>query len=474
VPDLDILFTAAEVAPYSKAGGLADVAGSLPEALLNYVSSMQVITPLYGQIDCSANHIEQTTISGEILLGATIQPYILWKHTSPDSRLITWFIDNQQFFRRTGIYTTAEGTGFADNIQRYLFFQRVIMDLILKGHFSVDLLHCNDHHTALLPALIKAKGLQIKTVFTIHNFLYQGHFDANDLPLLPDHTDSLLTLTPQHNYSALLEGIDHADVVTTVSPGYAAELLAGEHCDSYSLIHIQQAEKKFFGIVNGIDTIYWDPEHDSQIPAHYSLNDPTAKLQNKAALLAQSGLDTDLSAPLIGSISRLVENKGFPLLLELLDSFVEQGVKFTFLGSGDPVIAQQLAAAVKRHPGRIAFENQFNEPLAHLIEAGSDLFLMPSRFEPCGLNQLYSLRYGTIPIVSRTGGLGDTVEPWSPGQGTGFVFTPYALTAFRESIQLALEVYHSPDEWQALIIRAMSRDYSWQRSARQYYHLYQT
>jgi len=260
--------------------------------------------------------------------------------------------------------------------------------------------------------------------------------------------------------------------VTTVSPGYALELIEGVNIDKESHARIMAARDKFTGIVNGIDTNYWSPEIDPLIPHHFSSSAFSGKEQNKLALLSKTGLDPDPQAPLFGSISRLVENKGFPLIVELLDDFVELGAKFIFLGSGNPDIANQLRKASEKHPHHIAFDDRFNEPLAHLIEAGSDMFLMPSRFEPCGLNQLYSLRYGTIPVVNKTGGLGDTVEDWAPHSGTGFVFSPYDIHELRKAMLRAIEVYHLKAEWYDLMQRAMLKDYSWEQSAKQYFMLY--
>ncbi|NQT61355.1 MAG: glycogen synthase [Candidatus Marinimicrobia bacterium] len=469
---MNIVFASAEVAPYSKAGGLADVAGSLPQALAPYVNSVQVLTPLYGQIDQKKYDIHATTSSGEVLLGDDVIPYSLYQATAADQSTQIGFIRCDRFFGRDGIYTESDGEGFADNNLRYFFFQLVVLDLISTGSIPADILHCNDHHTGLLPLMMKTMQLKVKSIFTIHNFLYHGHFSAEEIALLPGSTKPLLTITQWDNYSALLEGIDHSDIVTTVSPGYALELLAGLNVDQHSLTRIQAVKPNFSGIVNGIDTEYWSPERDQYTPFHFSIDDLDGKRKNKAALLTKAGLSPDMDAPLFGSISRLVENKGFPFINKLLDEFVDLGAKFIFLGSGSPEISDQLRKAGKRHPQHIAFDDGFNEPLAHLIEAGSDMFLMPSRFEPCGLNQLYSLRYGTIPIVHRTGGLGDTVDPWTPDSGTGFVFEPYDINELRKTMNLALKIYYSGSDWAALMQRAMSMDFSWDQSAKQYFRLY--
>jgi len=472
---MNILFVSSELAPYSKVGGLADVAGSLPQALESFVDSMLVITPLYGQIDRKKYRIEPFPLQGSVRLGENTYPYSIYQAKgSLNHKTQNWFVRSEQFFDRDGIYTDESGSGFKDNNLRYLFFQMVVLDLLQQNLIPMDILHCNDHHTGLLPALLKSNGIKKKCIFTIHNFLYQGHFSVSELKLLPGSLADLLTKTQWNNYSALLEGMTHADIATTVSKGYAEELLAGEHIDAHSHQRLLGLKQGLQGIVNGIDTEYWDPETDIHIPHHYSVSDLTGKIENKRVLLERMGLAIDIKAPLIGSISRLVENKGFPLVVKLLEEFTTQGVRFVFLGSGDPKIAEQLTTLRDRFPQHIALENGFNEPLAHLIEAGSDMFLMPSRFEPCGLNQLYSLRYGTVPIVHNTGGLKDTVEPWSPGRGTGFMFEPYDEEQLRQSMKLAIKIYAMSSEWTALVARGMAKDFSWDWSAAQYYQLYES
>ncbi len=474
INSMNIFFVSAEVAPFSKAGGLADVAGSLPGALTPYVDSIEIITPLYGQIDRNQYNIASTDISGEVSLGEEKIPYTLFKAVHPNGNVPVWFVESDRFYSRPGIYTTTDGEGFEDNNLRYFFFQLVVLDIIQKQTVKIDILHCNDHHSGLLPALIKGIDPEIKSIFTIHNFLYHGHFSPEELDLLPVSVSSLLNETQWENYSSLLEGVDHADLVNTVSPGYAQELLAGENVDAHSYKRVLNARAKFSGIVNGIDVEYWNPELDQFTPHHFSQDDLQGKSKNKLELLTRCGLDNDLESPVLGSISRLVENKGFPLIVELLDEFVARGAKFVFLGSGDPSIAAQLREAALKHPGKIAFDDGFNEPLAHLIESGSDMFLMPSRFEPCGLNQLYSLRYGTIPIVNRTGGLGDTVADNGTSNGTGFVFEPYDLMPLRGAMNRAIDTYQIHHEWSELMQRAMAMDFSWDQSAKHYFNLYKS
>lgn len=469
---MNILFASAEVAPFSKAGGLADVAGSLPAALCSKGLHCHVVSPLYGLIDRVKYQVEEIGISGTITLGKTIYPYSIYKSESQSIEgLHLWFVSNPDFFDRDGIYTDETGEGFTDNNLRYFFFQLVILDLINKQAITPDILHCNDHHTGLLPLLTRSiTGL--RSGFTIHNFLYHGHFSAEEKELLPADIREELSTTQWDNYSALLEAIRWSDAVNTVSPGYAQELMAGDNVDDHSLKVIKARPDGILGILNGIDVEYWNPELDTLIPHNYSSTDLEGKRKNKLALLKQLDLDQDLDAPLFGSVSRLVENKGFSLILESIESFLTAGARYVFLGSGNPAIAAQLTALAEKYPAQVAFFEGLSEELAHLIEAGSDFFLMPSRFEPCGLNQLYSLKYGTIPIVNRTGGLSDSVQDWSPGKGTGFVFEPYDGKELQKSMESALNVFDDKQEWDTLISRAMAQDFSWAASAEEYIKLY--
>lgn len=470
---MNVVFVSAEVAPFSKAGGLADVAGSLPGSIVSDELQCHVISPLYGQIDRNEYDIVALDIKGAVEYCSRMCSYQIWeakKHSNENLKF--WFVDHHEFFNRDGIYTDENGEGYPDNNERYFYFQFVILDLIQRKLLSPDILHCNDHHTGLLPLLSQVYAIQVHTVFTIHNFLYHGHFSVEEKEQLPTKVQKHLSPTQWNNYSALLEGIAHANRVTTVSQGYANELMAGENVDPHSLDVINARSDHILGILNGIDTVYWDPAGDQYLDNKYSIDDLSGKAASKAQLLKEVGLKADLKAPLLGSVSRLVENKGYSLIFNSMDHFIKRGVSYVFLGSGDPTIARQLKQYVKQYPGQVAFVDGFNEPLAHLIEAGSDMFLMPSRFEPCGLNQLYSLRYGTIPIVNRTGGLADSVEPWMTGKGTGFVFHPYDPEALEEALETAIKVYEDKSEWMELIKRAMQKDFSWAASASHYIKLY--
>lgn len=471
---MKILFASAEVAPYSKTGGLADVAGALPGALRQLGDEVTVITPLYADIDKTKFTIKSTNIRGSVLLGSEPYQYELYEDVDRSAGFPILFVKNSKWFDRTGIYTTPDGQGFHDNNQRFFFYQLVILDLIKQKILDVDLLHCNDHHTGLLPALFKAEEIDIPSIFTIHNFLYHGHFSKDESLLLPAHLVERLKFTQWDNHSALLTAIDEADAINTVSPGYAEELLQGIDLDVNSYAHVLAAGDRLSGIVNGIDIGYWNPEKDTHIPHHYSHEDLAGKQLNKKELLEQSGLAPDLDRPLFGLISRLVENKGFPLIMKVVNDMVKQGARFVFLGSGDPAISAGLTELSLRYPEWVAFHHGYNEPLAHLIEAGADIFLMPSRFEPCGLNQLYSLRYGTIPLVNATGGLADTVSEVEDDKGTGFLMQAYTVEELRSAMLRAMNLYREPERWKALMLRGMRQDWSWESSAGEYHQLYQS
>ena len=468
---MHVLSPTAEVAPYSKAGGLADVAGALPPAYARRGHENTILSPYYRVV---AEQAIETTPgpTGRIQMADRVLPYRIHEFQHPNiPTLKYWFLENDQLYDRGGIYTDSEGEGYADNNLRFLFLQRVALDLLQTGALRVDLVHCHDHHTALLPLLLKTHALPLPTLYTVHSFIYQGQFSQEEASLLPAFTSRALTLNNDH-YNALHEGLRHACRVNTVSPTYARELLAGQWIAPELHDLLLESRYKFSGILNGIDDGYWNPAQDQYLEHHYDAEDLSGKTANKQALQKQVGLQPRQDALLFGSISRLVENKGFSLILEIMEAFINEGCQFVFLGSGAADIRDALRQAADKWPEAVAFDEGYNEPLAHLIEAGADAFLMPSQIEPCGLNQLYSLRYGTLPIVHRTGGLADTVENWDGKRGTGFVFDEYTPAALKASMQDALSTYRAVDPWHRLIQNAMARDHSWDSVALEYENVY--
>lgn len=477
---MEILYLCAEVAPFSKVGGLADVSGSLPSAITEIADSQFIVlSPLYRTVDRTRFPLQSIGIADSLSIAGQLKNYEIFEYrpeevSEPDPKVRYWFMDNRDYFDRPGIYTRDNGQGYDDNIERYLFFQRVALELIIHEKIMVDMVHVNDHHTTLLPWFIRNRDLDISTLLTLHNVQYQGQFSNSDLAYL-DRIDRQELDPHRESFNSLVLGLHAADAVNTVSPTYARELQTNPDLAFGLQPEFQTITRKFSGILNGADDNIWNPASDPLLLANYSIRALGGKRKNKEALIAQCGFPTEaLEKPLIGSVSRMVDTKGFDLILDILPMVVEElNVRTVFLGSGDPTYMNALRKLAQQYPRHIFYSQAFDEPLAHLIEAGTDLFWMPSKYEPCGLNQLYSMRYGTIPIVHRTGGLADSVTPWDGKRGTGFVFEPYTADAFLNSVYEAIQIFSKPDHWIQLLHNAMLEDTTWKASARKYWQLYQ-
>lgn len=472
---MNIIFITAEVAPFSKAGGLADVSGSLPQQLSSLGHNISVVSPLYSKINPEMDHIISTGIGTLIQMGNEEVPFELYTLDQNQSSVPPqYFIHNDDLFGREGIYTHQNGEGFSDNNFRYFFFQKAMIKLIEIRFFKPDILHCNDHHTAMLPFFIANRKMTIATVLTVHNFQYQGYFSETETKYLDNLDRTELAHIQSENRSSMYLGCTYAHQVNTVSPTYADELLDIKEL-SYELHStLNNISHKFSGILNGADYSYWSPENDTFIKHQYSPSTLSEKSKNKTNLQDYCGFPNFSDKPLIGSISRLVENKGFYLILDIIPNLVEMGVQCVFLGSGMDDISQSLKDFANQYPDNIYYDGRFNEKLAHNIEAGSDMFLMPSRFEPCGLNQIYSLKYGTIPLVYKTGGLADTVQQWDGKNGNGFLFDQYTTSELLNMIQQAVKIWKDKNQWSSIISNAMKADFSWNQSAKQYIGLYDT
>ncbi len=464
---LSVLFATAEVAPFAKVGGLADVSAALPRELSQQGIEITVISPFYRMVREQYSRMKVTGLSGEIKLGKDGFPYQIRELQSAGVRY--WFVENDFYYDRSGIYTKSNGQGYTDNNARSFFFQYVILDLITKEYLSPAVIHVNDHHTALLPLMLKKRAIQIPVLLTIHNAMYQGIFSVKEAKLL--HRNEMGYFHDQER-NALKTGIRYANRIVTVSPTYRDELLSQADLAYGLQSELMRRNKAFIGILNGADYDYWNPETDTYLIQNYSLDTLPEKSLNKSALMKTLHLDGSLATPLFGSVSRQVESKGFHLILDMIDPLVTDGACFVFLGTGDPGIMRALKDKSQEYPASVACIQAYDEPLAHRIEAGADFFLMPSRYEPCGLNQIYSLRYGTIPIVHRTGGLADTVTDWNGTKGNGFLFEPYNSNAFLKKVREALTVFGTKD-WNSLRRNAMLSDYSWRKSAQKYRSLYE-
>lgn len=447
-----ILFAAAEVTPFSKVGGLADVASSLPKALQRLGHDVRVVTPWHNKPGGKPAEIEGETLNLPMSwAGQEAHPAV---RQTISGGVPTYLVNHPAYFERPAIY------GQPDDLDRYLFFCEAALVLPKALGWQPDILHYHDWHAAALAFGLRNKAWEdpfyhpTASVLTIHNLRYRG---------------------PNNLVDVLCQGIFYAGVVSTVSPTYSQEILTPEYGEGlHTLLNLRR--ERLFGILNGIDYEEFNPATDPYIPAHFDASSPENKAPNKAALQERGGLTVDPSVPVIGIISRLTDQKGFDLVQQVIEGFLEQGrFQLFLLATGEKRFESFFEALPARYPGRAAVFLTFDAALAQLIYAGSDMFLMPSKFEPCGLGQMISLRYGTIPIVRRTGGLADTIQDCSPdlSSGNGFSFTNYNDWALREAIERALAAYQQRDAWQGLVVRAMQQDFSWQASAYKYVDMYQ-
>lgn len=466
---LRILFTVAEATPLAKVGGLADVAGSLPQALRRRGHDVRLIMPRYASVTGQFAPVGQA-FPVPIMRGQ--EPASLWQ-TSLNGDVPVYLVENQRYFQRQAVY------GEPDDLERFTFFSQAVVEATKHLGWQPDILHGHDWHAGLTVALVadsrrqSAPSARCATVFTIHNLAYQGWFDgpyasrAGLSPLLP-------ASPPLGSLMAL--AIYYADVVSTVSPTYAREILTPEYGAGLDPL-LRSRQEHLCGIVNGLDYSVFDPATDPYIPVKYNASTLENKAQNKAALQKRVGLAPSPAAPLLGMVGRLAGQKGLDILPEAVEPLLAQGkAQLVLLGSGEPQFRPPLEALAARYPGRVAIIFAFDLALAQWIYAGADMFLMPSRYEPCGLGQLIAMRYGTIPVVRRTGGLADTVEDAGPrlDRGTGFTFDEYSPDALRGVLERAVAACARPTAWHRLRLRAMARDFSWEASAAQYERAYHT
>lgn len=474
--NLRILVAAAEVAPFVKIGGLADVAGSLPKALAMLGNDVRIVMPRYRHIvQPMENEADFPVTMGHRRETAILRKTHIEARLGGDSRQVpVYFIDNYHLFDREGIYSQG------DDAERYAFFSRAVLDMLPRLNFRPDVIHCNDWQTGPLPFLLRHLYhsqpfyRRISTVFTIHNLRYQGSFPKETLELLGANEQ---VFRPEQlefygELSFMKAGLLYADVINTVSRRYAEEIQTPEYGERMDGV-LRMRRPDLYGIINGINYHEFDPANDPRIYANYGPERAHEKKNNKYGLQRELGLPVK-DVPLFGIVSRLVDQKGLDLIFPLFPELAAGGAQLVLLGTGDPQHEAGFTNLEREFPDHVRAHIGFNGVLAQKIYAGADLFLMPSRFEPCGLGQLISLRYGTIPIVHRTGGLADTIADYEPGTGAGngFTFHPHTIDAFRACIQRALSVYRTPEAWRRLVIRAMEADFSWNRSAAEYMDLY--
>lgn len=478
---MKILFAASEAAPLVKTGGLADVAGSLPAALHIRDVDIRLILPAYPQAVQKLPGIREL---GRFFVGPEGQEARLLESHLPPHGLPVLLVDHTEYFDRPGNpYTASDGSDWYDNARRFGFFCHAIAALA-RGEGPIDwkpeLVHCNDWQTGLVPALLSEDEDRPKTLFTIHNLAYQGVFPKRDFEELglPWNFWTMDALEYHGEFAFIKGGITFADHINTVSPGYAEEILTslgGHGLDGALRKHASQLS----GILNGIDYQIWNPASDPLIPQRYDANSFDLKIHNKTALQERMGLEVRSDAMLFAHIGRMVYQKGADLITDIVPRLMaEPDTQLVILGSGDKGLEQDVRQAAEKFPGRIGAEIGYDEPLSHLIEAGADAFLMPSRFEPCGLNQMYSLRYGTVPIVHHVGGLADTVVDTTPATtlsdtATGFVFHHADAEGLWYATNRALERFRRPGIWwKKLALAGMKQDFSWNASANHYIDCY--
>lgn len=480
---MKIAFVATEAVPYAKTGGLADVAGSLPAELSKLGCDVKLFIPKYRFIDESFHGLHYNWNAGEMPLriNGIIRSVHLHQAFLPGTKVEVNFIDCPHYFHRGTIYTND-----IDEDERFILFSKGVIEVLQRLQWAPDVIHCNDWQTGLLPLFLKDNyswdRLFDKTaaLFTIHNIAYQGNFSPSVLFSAEIKGELFYPGGPvEHNgaVSFMKTGIFFSEIINTVSNTYAHEILLPEYGAGMENV-LALRKDDLYGILNGVDYSIWNPETDRHLPYHYSESDPGGKLKNKKFLLEHFNLLFDENIPLIGIVSRMVLQKGYDILADALPALMQLNAQWIILGSGEDRYESMFRSLQKKYPDRVAVYIGFNNELSHLIEAGADIFLMPSRYEPCGLNQIYSLKYGTVPVVRKTGGLADTVHDWdewrSYGQdtGNGFSFNDYSGFALSTTVNRAISYFHNKTIWKKIQQNGMKADFSWTRSAEKYMELY--
>ncbi|MHB8578320.1 MAG: glycogen synthase GlgA [Ignavibacteriaceae bacterium] len=480
---IKIAFVASEAVPFAKTGGLADVAGTLPCELEKLGCEVKLFIPKYFSIEETKFNLKYNWNIGEIpikVAGHIRSVHILQSRLS-DSNVEVNFVDCPHYFHRAHFYTNE-----FDEDERFILFSKGVIETLQRLNWAPDIIHCNDWQTGLIPLLLKDNYSWDKlfkntsSIFTIHNIGYQGKFSKEALAKAEIDERYFYPTGPVEFYngvSFLKAGISFADIITTVSKTYAKEILTKEYGAGMENVLIQRKES-LFGIINGVDYSTWNPETDIQIPFNYSAYSLEEKIKNKKYLLKQFGMPFKKDVPLIGIVSRIVEQKGFDIFAEVINDLIKLNAQWIILGSGEEKFEDLIRWLVNYYPEKFGAYIMFSDILSHLVEAGSDMFLMPSRYEPCGLNQIYSLKYGSVPIVRNTGGLADTVHDWNyqnsenDENGTGFSFDSYSGYALLEAVQRAIKTFEDKITWKKIQSNGMKENFSWDSSANEYIKLY--
>lgn len=474
---LNILFVSAEMTPFAKTGGLADVAGSLPKALAELGHDVRVVMPKYRLIKGDFEYVADFPVQ----LDQTVDTCIIRKTELPyklngrKKGLKVYFTDSYKLFDRDGIY------GHMDDAERFVFFCKAVLGMLPKIGFKPDVIHCNDWHTGPICLLLKEQYRNdkrytgISTLYTIHNLEYQGHFSSHIVNLLNCSYDVFDSEKAEFYgmFNFMKTGLVYSDAISTVSKVYSEEIKTPQYGERLEGL-LQKRSSDLYGILNGLDYNEFDPETDKLIEKNYNADNTGDKKFNKTALQREMGLPCR-DVPVFGLVSRLSGQKGLNLIIDRIDEMLSKDIQFILLGTGDDYYHDQFRMIAQRYPDKISAHLGFHSQLSQKIYAGSDMFLMPSRFEPCGLGQLISLRYGTIPVVRATGGLAETIIDYNGDneKGNGFTFSNFSADEMMDAINRAIKVYtECPEEWNKLVVRAMKQDFSWNASAQKYEELY--
>lgn len=476
---MNLLLASSEIHPYSKTGGLGDMVAGLAKSLARAGHEVALVTPLYAGIRERFPSLRKLDGKFDLPIDTRRVTGGVWK-LEPAERLSVYFVEHDQYYNRPGLYQN-KGADYPDNAERFIFFAKAVVQLARRLPGPVEMVHCHDWQAGLVPVLIRHEklatgwGTAPRTCLTIHNLAYQGMFPGAVYPLLnlPWEYFTHRGLEYYGHFNCLKAGIVFSDVVTTVSPRYAREITTPEFgCGLDGLLRERQSN--LIGILNGVDYDEWNTDRNPFVQPPYSATDLSGKTGNKLALQKEFGLPAGEAIPLFGNVSRLVEQKGSDLILAALEEMLASDMQFVMLGSGTAALERAFLDQASRYPQKMAVRTGYDHRLAHLIEAGCDFFLMPSRFEPCGLNQMYSLRYGTIPIVRRTGGLDDSVidavdDVW---RANGIKFTEASGGSLAKAIRKALVLFHAPEALALYRHNGMAADFAWDQTARQYERTY--
>jgi len=487
---LKILFVTSEVVPFVKTGGLADVSSALPQMLAESGHEVRIVVPKYGAVDERKFKIHEIVRLKDLTIKIGDKNVVFSLKScflpGPKVRVQIYFLENHEYFgSRNSLYVDPKtGKDYPDNDERFILLNQSVFELISKLGWLPDIIHCNDWQTGLIPAYLKTVYKndnvfsKFKTLLTVHNLAYQGEFPKATFSKtsLPEEVNSAKGGLINGKFNFLKTGLTYADVINTVSETYAKEIINDNQLSAGLKPILAKRKDDLYGIVNGIDTRVWHPENDKHLSKKYSIKNIEAKLDNKEKLASKFGFKFDENVPIVGIIARLYDEKGMDLISEAFPEIMKLNLQLVLLGTGDKKYQSFFEKMGQKYKSKFACYLGFNDELAHFIEAGADIFLMPSKYEPCGLNQMYSLTYGTVPVVRETGGLADTVTPFNErtGEGNGFLFKKYDADTMLKELKKALKFFEDKKTWAKIIRNGMKVDFSWHASAKKYIDLYKT